>query len=171
MEDFQSITIRRAIFADIHHIAKVQISAWQATYCKEPIDAPIQELFITTLGKRWITKLQGGYDILILETEKGLMGFISVLLTMNQNGSAVIDALHVNPLTWRQGFGRMLCQTAFAEIKKNGFGSIHTWLFEGNRQMEMFYHSQGFQSTSTYKLNDLGEGIASREIQYSIVLA
>jgi hypothetical protein len=44
-------------------------------------------------------------------------------------------------------------------------------LFEGNRQMEMFYHSLGFQSTTTYKSNDLGEGIASREIRYNIDLA
>jgi GNAT superfamily N-acetyltransferase len=171
MEDFQSITIRRAIFEDIHHIAKLQINAWQAAYCKEAIDTAIQQLFINTLGKRWMTKLQNGYDILVLETEKGLMGFISVLFGTDPDDSVVIDGLHVNPPTWRQGFGRMLCQAAFAEIKKNGFTSASTWLFEGNRQMEMFYHSLGFESTATYKSNDLGEGISSREIRYNIVLA
>jgi RimJ/RimL family protein N-acetyltransferase len=116
MEDSQSITIRRAIFRDINHIAKLQMNAWQATYCNESIDTAIQQLFINTLEKRWMTKFQNGYDILVLETEKGLMGFISVLPDTNLDDSIVIDALHINPTLWRQGFGRMLCQAAFAEI-------------------------------------------------------
>jgi GNAT superfamily N-acetyltransferase len=166
MEDLHTIKVRPATEADIHHIAKLQINAWQATYCKEPIDTAIHNVFSQTLGKRWMMKFQTGFELLILETENGIMGFVSYLLGLNNEDTAMIDALHINPPFWRQGFGKLLCQTALNEIKNNGFRSATTWLFEGNRAMETFYHSMGFQSTSIYKSNDLGEGIASREIQY-----
>jgi GNAT superfamily N-acetyltransferase len=171
MEALQSLKVRPASEADIHHIAKLQINAWQATYCKEPIDIAIHNVFIQTLGKRWLMKFQTGYELLVVETEHGIMGFISFLLSLHHDDAALIDALHVNPPSWRQGVGRLLCETALEKIKKNGFRSVMTWLFEGNKAMETFYQSMGFKNTSIYKSNELGEGIASLEVQYQLSIA
>ncbi len=71
---------------------------------------------------------------------------------------------------WGTGVGKMLMDTALAELKRLGYKKVLLWAFEKNDRARRFYEKYGFKFDGTYKDSDFADKAATREVRYRIDL-
>ena len=75
------------------------------------------------------------------------MGFAAIL--RREDGDFDLDALFVEPNSWRQGIGRALVQHCTAAARDAGAESLHV---VGNPHAEGFYTACGFDTLGTKQM-------------------
>jgi N-acetylglutamate synthase-like GNAT family acetyltransferase len=85
-----------------------------------------------------LVQIEAG-GVFVAETEEGVVGFAAIL--PRDDGDAELDALFVEPDSWRRGIGRILVNHCCVAAKANGAKSLHVI---GNPHAEAFYLSCGF---------------------------
>jgi GNAT superfamily N-acetyltransferase len=83
-------------------------------------------------------------QVFVLETLGSIKGFAAILL--REDGSAELDALFVEPDSWRQGFGRALIDYCATAARRRGAALLHVI---GNPHAEGFYRACGFDGIGT----------------------
>jgi predicted N-acetyltransferase YhbS len=78
--------------------------------------------------------------VFIAEESGSIMGFAAIL--PRSDGDSELDALFVEPETWRQGVGRALVEHCCLVAKGSGARAIHV---VGNPHAEGFYEACGFK--------------------------
>lgn len=90
-----------------------------------------------------LEQLEAGH-VIVLEAAGSIRGFATIL--PRDDGDAELDALFVEPDTWRRGYGRALIDHAVAMARVRGAAALHVI---GNPHAERFYHACGFKSVGT----------------------
>ena len=82
--------------------------------------------------------------VFVAERLGEVLGFASVI--PRSDGQAELDALFVEPHTWKHGVGRRLIDHCAAVAKQRAAGLLHV---TGNPHAEGFYLACGFRTTGT----------------------
>jgi N-acetylglutamate synthase-like GNAT family acetyltransferase len=131
----QTLTIRTALASDQKLLEALQ---WRASLNNpgdreallanpDAIELPLQQI------------AAGG--VFVAEDADAIKGFAAIL--PRDDGDSELDALFVEPDTWRQGIGRALVEHCCSAAKATGAGSLHV---VGNPHAEHFYTSCGFKT-------------------------
>jgi N-acetylglutamate synthase-like GNAT family acetyltransferase len=83
-------------------------------------------------------------QVYVAEIAGSIQGFAALL--PREDGNAELDALFVDPGTWRQGIGRKLIDRCVAVARLQGAAAIHV---VGNPHAEGFYRACGFELVGT----------------------
>jgi GNAT superfamily N-acetyltransferase len=94
--------------------------------------------------------------VFVLEAAGGIKGFAAIL--PREDGDQELDALFVEPDSWRQGFGRALIDYCATTARGRGAAAIHV---VGNPHAERFYRSCGFEAVGTVTTR-FGVGLSMR---------
>jgi N-acetylglutamate synthase-like GNAT family acetyltransferase len=82
--------------------------------------------------------------VFVAEASGVIKGFAAIL--PRADGNSELDALFVEPETWRQGIGRVLVEHCSQAAKASGAAAIHVI---GNPHAEGFYGACGFHTIGT----------------------
>ena len=133
-----SITVRVAVPADRKPLEAIQ---WRASLNNpgdrdallanpDAIELPVQQI-------------EGG-GVFVAEVNRSIKGFAAIL--PRHDGNAELDALFVEPESWRQGIGRILVEHCCFAAKAAGASAVHVI---GNPHAERFYGACGFKTLGT----------------------
>ncbi len=95
-------------------------------------------------------------SVVIAEESGSIMGFAAIV--PRSDGDSELDALFVEPETWRQGFGRALVEHCCQMAKVCGASALHV---VGNPHAEGFYEACGFKIVGTTQ-TQFGVGLLMR---------
>ena len=87
-----------------------------------------------------LSQIESG-GVFVAEESGSILGFAAIL--PRSDGDCELEALFVEPETWRQGVGRALVEHCCLAAKVSGARAIHV---VGNPHAEGFYKACGFQS-------------------------
>ena len=104
-----------------------------------------------------LEQIEAGH-VVVLETAGSIRGFAAIL--PREDGNAELDALFVEPDTWRQGCGRALIDHCAAMARGRGAAALHVI---GNPHAEGFYSACGFESMGTATTR-FGVGLLMRRV-------
>jgi len=94
--------------------------------------------------------------VFVAEVKGSVGGFAAIL--PRADGDSELDALFVEPDTWKQGIGRALVEHCCAEAKSAGASSLHV---VGNPHAAGFYRACGFKMLGTKQMR-FGVGLLMR---------
>ncbi|RUR04294.1 GNAT family N-acetyltransferase [Legionella sp. km772] len=154
-------SIRFANESDAEAIGLVHIRSWQKTYEHYIPDTVLSNLSLWDRTQQWKNLIREGVKVLVLETNKQIIGFASVgdyRDADKKNQSGEISAIYLAPEYWRHGLGSKLCLAAMEELSKAGYQEVLLWVMSDNIQARLFYEKLGFQVTSKTKLEEFYEG-------------
>jgi GNAT superfamily N-acetyltransferase len=104
-----------------------------------------------------LEQIEAGH-VVVLELEGAPKGFAAIL--PREDGNQELDALFVEPDTWRQGCGRALVDYCAGMARERGAAALHVI---GNPHAEDFYKACGFESIGTTATR-FGVGILMRRL-------
>jgi GNAT superfamily N-acetyltransferase len=87
--------------------------------------------------------LEGG-GVFVAEERGSLQGFAAIV--RRDDGNIELDALFVEPTSWRRGIGRALLEHCASKASAAGATSLHV---VGNPHAERFYRACGFTQIGT----------------------
>jgi GNAT superfamily N-acetyltransferase len=85
--------------------------------------------------------------VFVAEVAGSIRGFAAIL--PREDGNSELDALFVEPETWRQGVGRALVEHCCSAAKLSRAASLHV---VGNPHAESFYGACGFKLLGTKQM-------------------
>ena len=150
--------IRKLEPEDIGRVAEIHVFAWRTTYrfliddsylfCKLSVEKSRKSF------ERILSDKQ--FDVLILEENKIIMGFIVYGQRRNALDVDTLEvlALYVDPLMKRNGVGRQLFQAVEEKGLKNGYSRIKLSVAAENKDTIKFYEAMGMCTPGTTKLNE-----------------
>ena len=94
--------------------------------------------------------------VFVAEVSGAIKGFAAIL--PRHDGDSELDALFVEPESWRQGIGRTLVEHCCLAAKASGASAIHV---VGNPHAEDFYGACGFKTLGTEQTR-FGVGLLMR---------
>ena len=148
-----NVSIRFANVLDAEYISRVHIRSWQQTYANFIPESILNNLSVSDRTQQWISLIEQGVMVLVLELNKQIVGFSSVCPFRdegNHNFSGEISAIYLDPKYWRNGFGTKLCLTALNELSSIGYKEALLWVLSDNIQARAFYEKLGFQATRRF---------------------
>jgi len=144
------ITIRPAESTDKKALEEVQ---WRASLSNpEDRDALLANPDAIEISLQQIAS--GG--IFVAEELGSVIGFAAILA--RSDGDSELDALFVEPGSWRQGVGRALVEHCCQMVKALGATALHV---VGNPHAQGFYEACGFKLVGTTQMR-FGVGLLMR---------
>jgi GNAT superfamily N-acetyltransferase len=104
-----------------------------------------------------IGQIEAGH-VFVLEKDGAVAGFSALL--PRGDGQTELDGLFVDPLFWRNGFGRLLVDHAAQVAAGRGSSALHV---VGNHHAEKFYHACGFETVGVTSTR-FGEALLMRRV-------
>src|SRR5687768_12176567 len=134
----------------------MQVLAWLSDL-KIQSDCHLQNLFIDELVNRWNKQIENNNHILLLLEDDKIIGFVSYVIYIPQTipySAPDIEILniYITPTLRRMGFGKLLCESLFSEIRQIHSNKIIVWILEEDIQAKFFYEKLGFYSTFNTRL-------------------
>lgn len=102
-------------------------------------------------------QIAGGH-VIVVEDGGAIQGFAAIL--PRDDGDAELDALFVEPDTWRRGYGRALVDHGAAMARERHARALHVI---GNPHAEAFYRACGFETTGRVATR-FGDGLRMRRM-------
>ena len=96
--------------------------------------------------------------VFVLEQNGAIVGFAAIL--PRTNGGTELDALFVEPSTWRQGIGTLLVEHCAEVARSSGSTALHV---VGNPHAQRFYEARGFKKIGTTETR-FGVGLLMQKI-------
>lgn len=163
------IIVRHANLSDTRAIATVHVTSWQVIYRGLIPNQILENLSIEERENLWIQLLKNNVQVLVLEEERTIIGFISYGSGRDQDVDASIvaeiTAIYLNPNQWRKGYGTLLLNTALANLTEQGYQQVNIWALDSNQQARNFYEGLGFTASSDSRVEQ-EDGYSLREIRY-----
>ncbi|HNX15119.1 MAG TPA: GNAT family N-acetyltransferase [Oscillospiraceae bacterium] len=167
-------SIRDATEADARAFAYIICESWKAAYVD--IISPEEMAARADIEKRTVkfqsilSERKGQYYLAFNgETPCGLCTSRSSRDADLPDFGEVVS-LYTLKEYWSTGVGKMLMDTALAELKRLGYKKVLLWAFEQNARARRFYEKYGFVFDCTYKDSDFADKEATREVRYRIDL-
>lgn len=140
-------TIRHATLADTQRIAEIHVAGWQTAYRGVIPDPVIDAMETEKLRPQWDQRVRDNLgDLLLAISNDQITGFCHLIPSRDTDaGDAFeISAIYIDPLSWRQGCGRALCEAALSTAKQHGAPEVTLWVFTDNSPGRRFYEAFGF---------------------------
>jgi GNAT superfamily N-acetyltransferase len=90
-----------------------------------------------------LDQIEGG-GVFVAEEQGGIQGFAAIV--RREDSDVELDALFVEPASWRRGIGRALLEHCVSKAGVMGATSLHVL---GNPHAERFYRACGFTHVGT----------------------
>jgi ribosomal protein S18 acetylase RimI-like enzyme len=141
-------TVRPATSADADAIGHVQVETWTAAYEGLMPDEAIARFDVAERQRMWREGLarepQPGSATFVAEVDGDVVGFVSVGVCRDEEGTGELYAIYLLPSCWDRGVGRALIQRAEQSLRSSGFAEAILWVMEGNERAERFYRAAGW---------------------------
>ena len=172
--------VRRANVEDAAAIARVHVRAWQAGYRGQMPDEFLDALSVDKRTDVWTDCLgRGGGEgrcvdasgdtsiALVLEDEGEVVGVATIGDARRSPGQELGELWMINlaPEAWRRGLGRLLLETATAELRSAGYREAVLWVLDTNRRARDFYEKAGWSPDGAEHSDD-SRGFRVREVRY-----
>lgn len=142
------VNIRRAKMGDENNLAYIQIESWKAAFREivsakvlsectkiEPAIEMYKKLLEEHKGNGWILELDGNPHCIAwwdATREKDMEKFAELI------------CIHSLKDNWHKGYGGMMMERIFDDIKSAGYSKIMLWVFDNNVRAIKFYETYGF---------------------------
>lgn len=140
--------VRPATVDDAADIGTIQVAGWQRAYADLLPAEVLRGLDIETKALRWRARIVDGEPpLLVCGAGERVTGFCCWGRCRDEEADADVAevwAIYVEPLAWRQGYGRALMERARADAVAAGFTELRLWVLRGNDPALAFYASLGF---------------------------
>lgn len=169
-----SLTIRQASRDDARAIAEIHVAAWRAAYRGLMPQEHLDALSVEKRSAFWRGQLSSPSPSKVAVSEAGgvIAGFCNYGPTRDDDdqGSAEIYAIYVQPGSWRRGCGRALCERAFLDASARECRAVTAWVLKSNRPGRDFYQRLGFTADGAER-SDAKRGFPLQEMRYRKVIA
>lgn len=147
MGTVERVQFRRAGPSDAASVASLHALSWRLHYRGAYSDAFLDG---DVEGDRllvWTGRLgtpDAGHATILAEDDGALVGFVHVVFHDDPKGGALIDNLHVDPGSKRQGIGRrLMARAAGAVVTRDRTMGLYLWVLEQNADAQAFYAACG----------------------------
>ena len=145
------IKIRKARNGDEKHFAHIQTESWKAAFADIiPADDLKKYTDISKAETMYENVLKSGYaemSILEIDGKPHCIAAWSKARNPEFSDSAELICIHSLCNNWGKGYGTMMMNHIFNEIKNSGYNSVVLWVFEKNTRARSFYEKHGFVLT------------------------
>jgi ribosomal protein S18 acetylase RimI-like enzyme len=144
---------------DFETIRKIAFETWPVAYgeivTQEQLDYMLEKIYnITSLQDQ--QENLGHRFILAVDKSNAAIGFASFSSYENQHNHHRLHKLYVLPNQQQKGTGRLMLETIYSEIRKNGEGSIELNVNRYNNALA-FYQKLGYKILREEDI-EIGEG-------------
>lgn len=146
-----NVAIRKAKIDDVKILAYIQTESWKAAFA-DIISADDMKRCtdISKAETMYENVLESGYaEISILEIDEKPHCIAAWSKARNPEFSDSAELICIHSLydNWGKGYGTMMMNHIFNEIKNSGYNSVLLWVFEKNTSARKFYEKHGFLLT------------------------
>jgi GNAT superfamily N-acetyltransferase len=130
----------------------------------------IERIDATEMTAGWVRRFattDRTYAVLVAEVAGGLAGFCMV--TLEDDETAVLNAIHVHPDYHGSGMAPRLHDEAVAVMRAWGCGSAYLWVLVGNDRAQAFYRRHGWVADGTRGSQSIG-GVDAPILRYALAL-
>ena len=147
------IKIRKARNGDEKTLAYIQTESWKSAFAGI-ISADDMEKCtdISKTETMYENVLKSGYaEISVLEIDENPHCIAAWSKARNPEFSDSAELICIHSLcdNWGKGYGTMMMNHIFNEIKNSGYNSVVLWVFEKNIRARSFYEKYGFVLTNS----------------------
>jgi ribosomal protein S18 acetylase RimI-like enzyme len=144
---------------DFETIRRIAFETWPIAYGKivtqKQLDYMLEKMY-TIASLQHQQENLGHRFILAVDESYAAIGFASFSTIENQHNHHRLHKLYVLPNQQQKGIGKLMLETIYSEIRKNGEGSIELNVNRYNNSLA-FYQKLGFQILKEEDI-DIGEG-------------
>jgi ribosomal protein S18 acetylase RimI-like enzyme len=144
---------------DFETIRKIAFETWPSAYgnivTKEQLNYMLEKIYDIASLKHQQENLSHRFIVAVNENNAAI-GFASFSTYENQNNHHRLHKLYVLPNQQQKGIGKLLLESIYSEIKKNGTGSIELNVNRYNNALA-FYQKLGYEILREEDI-DIGEG-------------
>ena len=146
-----NIKIRKARNGDEKTLAYIQTESWKSAFA-DIISADDLKKYTDIVKAESMYKnvLKSGYaevSILEIDGKPHCIAAWSKARNPEFSDSAELICIHSLCNNWGKGYGTMMMNHIFNEIKNSGYNSVVLWVFENNTRARIFYEKHGFVLT------------------------
>ncbi len=146
-----NIKIRKARNGDEKTLAYIQTESWKSAFANI-ISADDLKKYTDIVKAESMYKnvLKSGYaeiSVLEIDGKPHCIAAWSKARNPEFSDSAELICIHSLCDNWGKGYGTMMMNHIFNEIKNSGYNSVVLWVFEKNTRARSFYEKHGFVLT------------------------
>jgi ribosomal protein S18 acetylase RimI-like enzyme len=156
------MNIRQAKSDDATEIAKIHIDSWRTAYKGIVPDSQLSKFNYIQHSERFRQSLESdSEETYVAENDMQLIGFLTIGPCrdndIDQNTTGEIWGIYLDPIYWRRGIGRSLCEWAENTLSTRGYKQIALWVFADNIQSRKFYETIGYSPDGFSKILTIGK--------------
>jgi GNAT superfamily N-acetyltransferase len=148
------VTIRHAVPEDAEALAHLHLDVWDDAYTGLMPQGILDDrrAKVAERVQRWREILDQNPDVILAESEDGLIGFASAGPSQDNDVDTDLElrSLYVRADWWGTGVGYALFEEAV------GDRAAYLWVLAGNERAIKFYERQGFRLDGTEDEHDEG---------------
>jgi ribosomal protein S18 acetylase RimI-like enzyme len=156
-----SVRIRAAGEQDAEAVARLHADSWRRHYRGAYTDAYLDGDVVADRRAVWSVRLAAADPAaaatFLAEDDRGLAGFVHVVLDDDARWGSLVDNLHVAHTHRRAGIGTALMSHAAAAVTERAeHPSLYLWVLEQNTSAQEFYRALGGRCVETVKVGPPG---------------
>ncbi len=129
-------------------------------------DEVLDGLSVERRAQGWRRLLkESGSATLLAEAGGEVAGFVNVGPSRDEEGTAELYAIYLDPTQYGRGVGRALMDAALARMRELGYAEATLWVLDGNERAERFYRAAGWRREEATKVEEI-LGATVREVRY-----
>ena len=152
-----NITIRKAKLGDEKILAHIQTESWKSAFVDIISDKDMEKCTdIAKAEAMYENVLKSGYaemSILEIDGKPHCIAAWSKARNPEFSDNAELICIHSLCNNWGKGYGTMMMNHIFNEIKNSGYNSVVLWVFEKNTRARSFYEKHGFVLTNSTQIS------------------
>jgi ribosomal protein S18 acetylase RimI-like enzyme len=157
--------VRDARADDAEAIARVHVAAWQEAYKQVFPPEALALLSVEQRTGQWDTWLKHS-EVTVLVAEQGeeVRAFASGGPSRDEERSAELYAIYVDPPVWGSGMGSALLLEIEGRLRDAGLGQAMLWVLRDNPRARSFYEAAGWCAEASR--SEIILGVELVEIRY-----
>ena len=131
---------------DAEQVAALHAASWRLHYRGAYADSFLDGNVLADRQAVWSSRLAAaaGSVTVLAEDDRGLAGFVHVILDVDAEWGSRVDNLHVAHDRLRNGIGTaLLARGAQGAIERAAHPAVHLWVLEQNAAAQQFYRACG----------------------------
>ncbi len=169
--------IRPATIKDASRLAEIHISSWQSAYA-DLLPAEFLDGLSAEMEKRteqwqdWLSTENPQRSVLVAADGDEVVGFAHTGppgdKDLESKGVGELYAMYLDPARYRQGWGTILMDAVFDDLRASGFTEASLWVMTGNGAARAFYQQAGWEADGSH--SDVCLGITIPAMRYRTAL-
>jgi RimJ/RimL family protein N-acetyltransferase len=158
--------VRRATPSDARAIAEVHVATWRGAYAHVFPAQVLDSLSVDEREQLWRQSAEAdSIGIFVAETERGIVGFVSVGESRDLPGEGELYAIYVHPDEWGSSAGTTLMKAGRDWLEQR-YSTAILWVLEDNPRARRFYEREGWVADG--HRTDVVRGVAVPEVRYRL---